>query len=100
METVLSNDVTVQQAMLVYIDDMFINKSVAPAERVEQHFFQFGLESKDPEQLEYGTRVLDLEVEGESGSLRWKRGSGCPRGCNRSNYFFSVRETDQASASV
>ena len=32
VETVLSNDVTVQQAMSAYIDDIFINNSVAPAE--------------------------------------------------------------------
>ena len=34
VETVLSNDVTVQQAPLAYIDDIFINNSMAPAERV------------------------------------------------------------------
>ena len=30
----------------------------------------------------------------------WKRDSGCLRFCDTSNYFFSVRETDRASASV
>ena len=30
----------------------------------------------------------------------WKCNSGCPRGCDTSNYFFSLRETDQASVSM
>ena len=38
VETVLSNDITVRQAMSAYIDNIFINNSVAPAERVKQHF--------------------------------------------------------------
>ena len=47
--TVLSNDVTVQQATSAYIDDIFINNSMTPAERVKQHFLPFGLERRDPE---------------------------------------------------
>ena len=65
VETVLPNDVTVQQATSAYIDDIFINNSVAPAERVKQHFLRFGLESKDPGRLEVGARVLGLEVWGD-----------------------------------
>ena len=63
VETVLSNHVTVQQATSAYIDDIFIN-SVASAERVKQHFLQFGMESKDPERLEDSAQVLGLEVRG------------------------------------
>ena len=55
MEIVLSNDVTVQQATSAYIDNIFIYNSVVPAERVKQHFLQFGLKSKDQEQLEDST---------------------------------------------
>ena len=78
VETVLSNDVTIQQATSAYIDDIFINNSVAPVERVKQHLLRFGLESKDLERLEDGARVLGLEVWGERGTLRWKRGSVIP----------------------
>ena len=78
VETVLSNDVTVQQATSTYIEDIFINNSMAPAERVKQHFLWIGQESKDLERLEDSTRVLKLEVWGECGTLRCKRGSGIP----------------------
>ena len=103
METVLSNDVTVQQAMSVYIDDIFINNSVAPAERVKQLFLRFGLESKDLEWLEDSARVLGLEVWGERGTLQWKRGSvipDVPEVVTRQTIFSLCGETDRASTSV
>ena len=75
METVLSNNVTVQQAMSAYIDNIFINNSGTPAEWVKQHFLRFGLESKDPERLEDSARVFGLEVWGECSTLQWKCGS-------------------------
>lgn len=78
VEAVLSRDVTVQQVTLAYIDDVYINKSVAPAERVRQHFSQFGLESKKPEQFGDGARVPGLEVRGQHGTLWWKLGSVIP----------------------
>ena len=65
----LSNNVTVQQATSAYIDDIFINNSVPPAEQMRHHFLWFGLESKDLEQFEDGARVLVLEVWGEHGTL-------------------------------
>ena len=100
METVLFNDVTVQQVRSAYVDGIFLNNCMAPAEWVKQHFLRFGLEIKDLERLGDGARVLGLEVWGECGTLRWKCDSGCPRGCDMSNYFFSMQETDRASASV
>ena len=103
VETVLSNDVTIQQATSAYIDNIFINSSVALAERVKQHL-RFGLESKDPERLEDGARVHGLEVWGERGTLRWKHGSVIPDVpevvTRRTVFFFSARETARASASV
>ena len=41
---VLSQDYTIQQATLPYLDDIFVNKDVASAEQVERHLYQFGLE--------------------------------------------------------
>ena len=56
-----------------YIDDIWVNEDVAPAEVVKSHLARYGLIGKDPEPLE-DARVLGLRVyKGEDGSSRWKR---------------------------
>ena len=61
-----------------YIDDIYINEDVMPVTHVREHLARFGLECKDPERLEDGTRVLGLAVAMEHGKLQWKQGSMVP----------------------
>jgi len=68
------NDV-IQQATSPYLDDIFVNESVASAHRVENHLSRFGLVCKPAEQLVSGARVLGLDVWGEQGRLLWKSGN-------------------------
>ena len=49
-----------------------------PATRVREHLARSGLESKDPERLVDGARVLGLAVAIEHGKLRWRRGNMVP----------------------
>ena len=60
----LSKDETIQQATFAYIDDVYVNNSMVPAEQVRQHLSQFGLKSNDPEHLKNGTQVFGLDVCG------------------------------------
>ena len=71
--SVLSLEETAGRAASTYIDDIYVNKDVMTATRVIEHLIQFGLECKDPERLEDGTRALGLAVAMEHGELRWKR---------------------------
>ena len=50
-----------------YIDDIYVNEDVMPATRVREHLARFGLECKDPEQLEDDTQMLGLAVAMEHG---------------------------------
>ena len=90
VEAVLSQDDAIERATSAYIDDVFVNDGVTSADRVKRHLLRFGLESKDPERLEDGTRVLGLEVWGERDALYWKRGNvipDAPKMMTRRNVF-------------
>ena len=78
VDAVLSKDEHIRRATSAYIDDVYINESVVSATCVKQHLDDFGLASKDPEQLKNGARVLGLQVWGERNTLHWRRGNEVP----------------------
>ena len=78
VSVVLSQEEAVGHAASAYIDDIYVNENVMPVTHIREHLARFGLECKDPEQLEDGTRVLGLVVTMEHGKLQWKRGSMVP----------------------
>ena len=66
----------INKAVDVYIDDIFVDESIVPVEKVKDHLLKYGLVSKDPEkfQQETSVRVLGLEVFRDNyGTLRWRR---------------------------
>ena len=62
-----------------------INENSVPVSRVQQHFLDYGLVSKDPVRLRDGARVLGFQFWEKDGTLRWKRGSQIPEIPNRLN---------------
>ena len=95
IDAIVSQDHTIKSATSAYVDDIFINESLAPASRVQQHFLDYGLVSKDPVRLRDGARVLFLQVWEKDGTLRWKRGSQIPEIPDRltRRRVFSLQET-------
>ena len=73
LATVLSWDSDVDRATSPYIDDIFVDESIVPAERVEAHLRKHGLDCKAPERLSEGARVLGLRVQEERQRLVWRR---------------------------
>ena len=57
VEATSSKDDAVWQATSAYIDNVFINKDIASATRVRQYLANFGLASKEPEQLQNSAQV-------------------------------------------
>ena len=53
-----------------YLDDIYVNEDIVSSLNVRMKLPQFGLISKDLEQLENGTHVLGLDVHGEQGTLQ------------------------------
>ncbi|XP_043204508.1 uncharacterized protein LOC122371842 [Amphibalanus amphitrite] len=72
LAAVLSWDAEVDRGTSPFIDDIFVNESVVPAEHVEAHLKQYGLDCK-PERLSNGARVLGLRVQKEGSDLVWTR---------------------------
>ena len=75
VDAILTKDKCIQRATSAYIDDMYVDETIVPAARVEEHLCSFGLLSKEPERLQDGARVLGLQVCGEDNSLYWRRGN-------------------------
>ena len=73
LEAVLKQDPVVHAGTSAYIDDVFVDESIVPAEAVKAHLEQFGLTCKAPERLREGTRVLGVRVEQKGDNLVWKR---------------------------
>ena len=75
VHTVLEQDPIIQRAVLPYVDDLLVDEDVASAERVIEHFAEYGLECKPPERVgdADGARLLGLRVRPEGGRLRWSR---------------------------
>ena len=61
-----------------YVDHILIKENRVPASRVQQHFLEYGLVSKDLVRLRGGARVLGLQVWEKDGTLWWKRRSQIP----------------------
>ncbi|KFD46672.1 hypothetical protein M513_12440 [Trichuris suis] len=75
VDKVLSFSSDVRTGTSAYLDDILIDESVVSAQAVSTHLAQYGLESKAPEHVREGARVLGLQVWGERNTLQWKRGS-------------------------
>ena len=96
IDAIVSQDYTIKSATSAYVDDIFINESLVPASRIQQHFLKYGLVSKDPMRLRDGARVLGLQVWKKDGTLQQKRGSqipGIPDGLTRRCVFSLSGET-------
>ena len=90
VDAILTKDKRIQRATSAYIDDLYVDESVVPAERMKENLCSFGLLSKEPERLQDGARVLGLQVWGEDNSLYWRRGNkipDLPRVVTRRNVF-------------
>ena len=73
VRTVLEQDPDIERAVLPYVDDLCVNEDIVSAERVIQHFANFGLQCKPPERVSDGTRLLGLRVQPGRDGLRWAR---------------------------
>ena len=78
LSVVLSKDGTISQATSAYVDDIYVNESVASVEKVRDYLACYGLVCKTPERVRDGCRVLGLWVCGREGEVRWKRGNQVP----------------------
>ena len=78
IDAIVSQHHTIKSATSAYVDNIFINESLVPASRIQQHFLDYGLVSKDLVRLREGARVLGLQVWEKDGILRWKWGSQIP----------------------
>ena len=72
IDAIESQDHTIKSATSAYVDDILINENRVPVSRVQQHFLDYGLVSKDPVLLRDGARVLGLQVWEKDGTLQWK----------------------------
>ena len=54
VSVVLLQEEAVGHAASAYTDDIYVNEDVMPTTHVREHLARFGLECKDPEQLEEG----------------------------------------------
>ena len=61
IDAILSQDHTIKSATSAYVDDILINENLVPVSCV-QHFWDYGLVSKDPVQQRDRARVLGLQV--------------------------------------
>uniref|UniRef100_A0A5S6QJ31 Uncharacterized protein n=1 Tax=Trichuris muris TaxID=70415 RepID=A0A5S6QJ31_TRIMR len=75
VDKVLSLAPEVSRGSSAYLDDIFVDESVVNRRVVSKHLAEYGLESKTPESVWEGARVLGLNVWGERNMLRWKRGT-------------------------
>ena len=74
VEAVLNQDAEVKRATIPYVDDLCVNEDVVTADRVMEHFSQYGLECKPPERVQDGARLLGLRVSAcGGGGLQWAR---------------------------
>ena len=62
ISAVLSQEEVVEKATSAYFNDIYINKDVKLALHIQVKLTQFGLNCKDPEQLEDRTLILGLDV--------------------------------------
>ena len=54
IDAIVSQDHTIKSATSAYADDILINENLVPTSRVQHHFLDYGLVSKDPMRLRDG----------------------------------------------
>ena len=74
LKEVLGRNPKIAGAADHYIDDILVNESVVKAEDVRAHLQKYGLDSKPPERLSEGGKVLGLQVDSKNGKLYFRRG--------------------------
>lgn len=77
LKTVLSRDDEVRRGTSSYIDDIMVDTSVVAAQDVVSHLQSWGLEGKEPTQLE-GSSVLGLKLHRAGDKLAFTRGNDIP----------------------
>ena len=75
---VLEQSQRVRRGTSAYVDDVLVCEDEVKVREVVEHLRKFGLTSKQPEDMRKGTRALGLQVWGENGTLRWRRGGTLP----------------------
>ncbi|XP_065671658.1 uncharacterized protein LOC136089534 [Hydra vulgaris] len=76
VSAVIDQDELVKSGTSAYVDDIFVDESVVSLDYVKRHFFKYGLESKEGEQIgNDGVRVLGLCVRKVGNKLMWSRGN-------------------------
>ena len=74
---VLSIDEKVRRGTRHYVDDIIVNEDIVSVEEVRNHLLKYGLQCKDPEELN-GARVLGLQLSQCDGVLNWSRSTPLP----------------------
>ena len=76
---VLSMDPVVKAGADHYIDDIYVSEDLVSSAKVIEHLKCYGFESKAPEPLNNGGRVLGLQLTPDrAGQLRFSRGKPLP----------------------
>ena len=78
MSAIRQQDEAVKQAILSYIDDIFVNEGILSAQAIKEYFESFGLTCKELERLQDGAKVLGLCVSSSEEGLHWRRGGDVP----------------------
>ena len=81
VRTVLAQSPELARAVLPYADDLLVDESIVPADKVAQHFAAYGLACKPPERARAtgGARMLGLHVaEDTDKELQWTRDGDTP----------------------
>ena len=76
LRNVLSQDSSVKEGTLAFIDDILVNEDVVTMSWVERHLTRYGLRSKFPERVADGAELLALRVWIKKGSLPSRLTSG------------------------
>ena len=78
LNKVLAQNSEVRRGTSAYVDDVLVREDIVPVQEVVKHLEKYGLTSKQPESMQAGARALGLQVWGEEGALRWRRGGTVP----------------------
>ena len=78
LNKVLAQNSEVRRGTSAYVDDVLVREDIVPVQEVVKHLEKYGLTSKQPESMQAGARALGLQVWGEGGALRWRRGGTIP----------------------
>ncbi|MEL7523245.1 MAG: reverse transcriptase domain-containing protein, partial [Cyanobacteria bacterium J06553_1] len=78
LNAVLGQNDVIRAGTSAYVDDVMVREDVVAVKDVVAHLNKFGLACKPPESMQAGARALGLQVWGERGVLRWRRGGSLP----------------------